>query len=189
MHPHPLATDPTSPSEWLWTSWTEAGFVAITGVAILLATIAVIRIVGLRSLSKMSSFDFAVTVAIGSTLGSTAASTVPLAHGVLSIAVLLSSQALISFLRRRTDVQRIVDNRPMLLVRDGEYLDGAMTSCRITRDDVRAKLRGAGVASMADVRAVVLETTGDVSVVLGGDVVEDELLLGVDLRFDPLGSG
>ena len=184
---HPLAAaDPNSPSDWLWTSWSEAGFVALTSVAVLLATIAVIRVIGLRSLSKMSSFDFAVTVAIGSTLGSTAASSVPFAHGALTVAVLLSSQAAISFLRRHGAAQRLVDNQPMLLMRDGEFLEGAMSSCRITRDDVYGKLRAAGVTSVRDVHAVVLETTGDVSVIHGDAELDDEVLTNVDRRFDPI---
>ena len=49
----------------LWTTWTDAGIVVVSGLAVLASVIVVIRVAGLRSLSKMSSFDFTVTVAIG----------------------------------------------------------------------------------------------------------------------------
>jgi hypothetical protein len=59
---------------WLFTSWSTAGWVVLSGLIMLLAVVAIIRITGLRSLSKMSSFDFVVTIAIGSILGSVVAS-------------------------------------------------------------------------------------------------------------------
>jgi len=83
-------------ADWLFTSWTQAGLVALSAVVVLISVIAVIRIVGLRSLSKMSSFDFAVTVAIGSTIATTSATSTPLANGILAVAVLLATQACIS---------------------------------------------------------------------------------------------
>jgi len=42
------------------------------------------------------------------------------------------------------------------------------------------KLRGAGVHRLADVDAVVLETTGDLSILSGGDPIAPELVEGVD---------
>ena len=175
-------------ADWLWTSWSEAGLVAISAVCVLFGVIAIIRIVGLRSLSKMSSFDFAVTVAIGSTVATTAATSTPLANGILTVAVLLGSQAVVAWLRRATKFQTVIDNQPMLLMRDGQFLDDALSDCRITRDDVFAKLREANVLTMQSVRAVVLETTGDVSVLHGDGPLEAILLNNVDRRNDIVAS-
>lgn len=49
----------------------------------------------------------------------------------------------------------------------------------MTRADLIAKLRGAGVHRLADVDAVVLETTGDVSVLSGGDPIDPAMVEGV----------
>ena len=46
-------------------------------------------------------------------------------------------------------------------------------------DDLRAKLREANVIHMGQVRAVVFETTGDVSVLHGGDGIDGALIGGV----------
>lgn len=54
-------------------SWGQIGLVVLSSLAILIAVVAFVRIIGLRSFSKMSSFDFAVTVAMGSLLASVAA--------------------------------------------------------------------------------------------------------------------
>ena len=161
---------------WLWTSWTEVWLVVVSAVAIVLTIVALIRVVGLRSLSKMSSFDFAVTIALGSVLGGFAASSTSLANGMLAIAVLLATQTAIALVRQRTSSGRIVDNTPVLLMRDGEFIDAALRRTRVTRSDVIAKLREANAIQLDQVHAVVLESTGDVSVLHGSGPVDDLLL-------------
>lgn len=170
-------------AHWFWTSWTDAGRIALSAVLMMVAVISIIRLVGLRSLSKMSSFDFAVTVAIGSITASTVASTVPVASGALAVAALLAVQAAISWLRRRVSFGVVVDNTPTLLMRDGTMIDAALTLCRVTESDVVAKLREANVDDLSRVHAVVLETTGDISVLHGDGPIDTRLLRDVrDLR-------
>jgi uncharacterized membrane protein YcaP (DUF421 family) len=80
----------------------------------------------------------------------------------------------------------VVDNRPILLVRDGRFIDDALDEARVTRSDVYAKLRQANVHSMSEVLAVVLETTGDISVLYGDEPLQRELFDNVR-EFDPQG--
>jgi uncharacterized membrane protein YcaP (DUF421 family) len=53
-----------------------------------------------------------------------------------------------------------------------------MAETRVSRSNLLEKLRAAGVTDLFDVRAVVLETTGDVSVIRGARV-DDEVMEGV----------
>lgn len=62
-------------------------------------------------------------------------------------------------------------------MRDGVILHEALPYTRVAKDDLIAKLREANVLDLSQVRAVILETTGDVSV-LHGDVCAEELLQG-----------
>ena len=160
---------------WLFTSWSTVGWIMLSGLLMLLIVVAFIRLTGLRSLAKMSSFDFAVTVAIGSILGSVVASSSSIADGALAIGSLLAVQWMIAQFRRRSFGSRLVDNTPLLLVRDGEFIDEALTKARVTRSDVYAKLRQSNVHGMAEVIAVVLETTGDMSVIHGDGPLAAEL--------------
>ena len=164
---------------WLSTSWTEVWLVLVSAIAIVLTLVAVIRVVGLRSLSKMSSFDFAVTIALGSVLGGVAASSTSLLNGMIAVVALLATQTTIALLRQRTSAGEVVDNTPMLLMRNGEFIDDALRHTRVTRSDVLAKLRGANAIRLDQVHAVVLESTGDVSVLHGDQPVDDRLLDGV----------
>ncbi|WP_159942105.1 MULTISPECIES: DUF421 domain-containing protein [unclassified Nocardiopsis] len=133
------------------------------------------RIAGLRSFSKMSSFDFAMTVAVGSLVASVAVAQTTLIEGVTALAVLYLLQVTIALLRRFSPFKQAVDNTPLLLVADGVMLRDNMRRSRITEDDLRSRLRGANVGSLDSVRAVVLETTGDVSVLHGQGTVDPAL--------------
>lgn len=139
-----------------------------------------VRLAGLRAFSKMSSYDFAVTVSFGSVLAGTVLNPdVTLWHGILAMGVLFAVQWGIGWLRSRSSfVEGAADNRPVLLMRDGEVLQANLARTRVTMDDLRAKLREANVLDLGQVRAVVLETTGDVSV-LHGDHLSGDLLRGV----------
>ncbi|WP_436795484.1 DUF421 domain-containing protein [Actinospongicola halichondriae] len=170
---------------WLSTDLHQAWLVVVSAVAIFVAVVVVARIVGLRAFSKMSSFDFAVTVATGSVMASVAASSTSLANGVLALVVLYACQWIVAQLRRRTrSAADLVDNQPVVLMLEGEFIAENLTSSRVTEADVYAKLREANVRRMADVRVVVLETTGEVSV-LHGDGPVDEAILADVRGFDP----
>ena len=54
------------PADWLFTTWGAVGDVALTALGIYMALIVYTRFAGLRTFSKLSGFDFAMTVAIGS---------------------------------------------------------------------------------------------------------------------------
>lgn len=156
-------------------SWSQIGFVILSAAVMLFGVILYVRIVGLRSFSKMSAFDFAVTVAMGSLLAAIAISGSSLVDGLVAAGTLLGVQLLIALGRSRLGLAALVDNDPMVLMIGPEFLDDNLKKTRVTRDDIRAKLREANVRNYDEVRYVVLESTGDVSVVHGGGVLEPDI--------------
>ena len=155
--------------------------------AVLLAVIALVwvvvqvRVVGLRSLSKMTSFDFVMTVALGSLVAgaSQAQDWAGFAQPMLAMTGLFAAQWSAARLRKASGtVEDVVQNEPVLLMRDGVILRDALDRTRVAESDLLAKLREANVLRFSQVRAAVLETTGDVSV-LHGEALEERLLDGV----------
>lgn len=126
-----------------------------------------VRISGQRTLSRMNAFDMIVTIALGSTLASVITSQdIALAQGILAFALLVALQFLIaksSVLWPR--VKNLVSSEPVLLVHEGRLLRHAMARARVTEEEVKAAARAAGHPDLREVRAVVLETNGEVSVV------------------------
>lgn len=154
--------------------------VILAALALIWVTI-VVRTNGPRSFSKMTSFDFVVTVATGSLLAGAAQATAwpGFLQALAATAGLILFQRLLARATRASEVAgSLVQNRPVLLMRDGEMIDDAMDATRVAEGELIAKLREANVLDLSEVRAVVLETTGDISV-LHGDKNVDELLEGV----------
>lgn len=129
----------------------------------------------------MTSFDFVMTVATGSLLAGAAQANewTGFAQAMLAMAALFCAQFIIAKTRRAADrFEDAIQNEPILLMQDGKFNEQALQDERVARSDVYAKLREANVLEMAKVRAVVLETTGDISV-LHGDTLEADLLKNV----------
>ncbi|RGP41478.1 hypothetical protein BPTFM16_01784 [Altererythrobacter insulae] len=132
--------------------------------------IILIRVNGLRSLSKMTNFDFVATVAFGSLLASAGQVTSwnAFAQALAALTGLFFAQFAIAAVRRRSEAtESSIANTPVLLMRDGEIFEDALQANNVTRSDLIAKLREANVLDLGKVRAVVLEETGDVSVLHG----------------------
>lgn len=153
----------------------------VLAIVALLWVLLLVRILGLRSFSKMTSFDFVMTVAAGSLLaGATQAEKwSQFVQPIAALAGLFLIQWILSKSRRESEaVETALANEPIMLMRDGKTIEQAMERARVTREDLVAKLREANVLDLSEVRAVVLETTGDISV-LHGDRLSEQLLEGV----------
>lgn len=166
--------------QWLLTSWTQVWLVIFSTVVIFTAVIVYTRLAGLRSFSKMSAFDFASTVAIGSLMATVAITSSSLLNGLVAMGTIYAVQIGIAVLRRHTRIERLVDNNPVLLMNGDQLLEDNLSRSNITRSDVWAKLREANVTQYDQILAVVLETTGDVSVLHGEGPLEPGLLEGVE---------
>ena len=140
--------------------------------------VVLIRLNGLRSLSKMTNFDFVMTIALGSLLATAAG-----ADSWQVFGQSLAAQAALFFvqwgtakLRRSSDtIETVMQNAPVFLMRDGQFCEDALDTTRVAKSDVIAKLREANALDLDKVHAVVLETTGDVSV-LHGDRLDERLI-------------
>lgn len=169
--------------EWIYDSkdplWeTVAGSLLIFFVIVLTT-----RMVGLRSFAKFTAYDFAFTVAIGSIISSTLTSSTSLAHGSVAIASLLLLTFIFSSLQKiLPSFGALISNKPLLLMDGSKILYENLEHARIEKSQLIAKLREANVIDFKQVRAVVLESTGDISVLHVADntkQLSSDLLEGV----------
>jgi uncharacterized membrane protein YcaP (DUF421 family) len=165
---------------WLTASGGSLVRIVVSAVLIFAWLLLTVRLTGLRTFSKMASVDFAATVASGTLVATTITSpSVSVTQGAFALAVLFAIQAAFAVLRRRDRVAAVIENTPLVLMADGAILHDNLRRARVSTDDVNAKLREANVLRYADVRAVVLETTGDISVLHGDGPLDARLLAGV----------
>lgn len=150
-------------------SWSDVGRVMLAGALAYAALVLMLRISGKRTLSKMNAFDLVVTVALGSTLATILLSSeTALAEGVAALATLIGLQYLVAWgsVRSRR-IGALVKSEPRLLYFDGEFLQDALRAERVTESEIAAAARENGAASLEQVTAVVLETSGDFAVISG----------------------
>ena len=152
--------------------------VVIFGIIILIT-----RVSGLRTFAKMSSFDFASTIAIGSILATVIMNTnQSLLKGGIALAGIIMFQTIFSFaIRKSKTLSKLLTNAPMMLMYEGEILYENLEKTNVGEDDLIAKLREANALNFSEVKAVILESTGDMSVLHSKDDsnLEDRILKGV----------
>ena len=137
----------------------------VASVLIFVVVIVLTRIIGLRSFAKFTAYDFAFTIAIGSIISSTLTSSTTIAHGSVAIASLLVLTFIFSYLQRIFPaLKSVISNKPLLLMNGSEILHKNLKYARIDKAQLIAKLREANVLDVNQVEAVVLESTGDISV-------------------------
>lgn len=171
-------------ADWFSITTDQFLLVLLSTVVVYAAILLYTRIFGLRSFSKMSASDFAVTLAIGSVFASTISSPKPMVLiGLVTLACLYIGQWTLAWLRTKLAfTSKIVDNQPVLIMDGPRILDGNLDAVNMTRADLYAKLREANVYRLEQVLAVVFEATGDVSVLhtaVPDRTVAPELLSGV----------
>jgi uncharacterized membrane protein YcaP (DUF421 family) len=171
-------------ADWITMESWKLGAIGISVCLMVLALIGLNRLFGLRSFSKLSGFDFAITVAFGSVLAGTVMAEDPtVVQGASALLCLFILQAILAFARRKWSwASALVNNEPRLVWREGEFFDDQMKAAQITRSDIIAKMREANAVRLDDVLAIVVETTGDISVLHDtGDHrdVDDRLMEGV----------
>jgi len=148
---------------------------------IFLLVVILTRIFGLKSFSKMTGFDFVITVAIGNIIGMSINSSKPaILLGAFILLALFALNYAVTLLRFKSKkAEDLIDNDPLLLMENGEILEENMKASKVTQAELQSKLREANVIRLSQVKAVILETTGEISVLHTNDAnitIEDYIL-------------
>ena len=157
-----------------WPSW------LVTAVATPLAFFAlllVLRGTGKRALAKMTAYGLTVTVAFGSAFATVLLNrSVSIVDGIVAFVMLAALQFGLAWASTRSAfVARAVTARPSALACRGAVDEAQLRRERVRIEEVWAAVRAAGLASVADALAVVLETDGSLSVVTGDGTDADAL--------------
>jgi uncharacterized membrane protein YcaP (DUF421 family) len=153
----------------------------VGAVVIYIVIVLALRLFGEKALAKMSGFDLIVTVALGSLVASIPVTTsISIADGVAVIIAYLVLQEVTRFLQARsTPIHHLVRERPRLVVWDGEFLYDRLRENNLTDDEVRAAIRQAGLISVSQVQAAVLENDGQWSIIQRSDAQDHSALEGL----------
>lgn len=151
---------------WIVGNWSHLG--AVAGKALLMYAIALIglRVGQRRTLAQWTIIDFITAVAIGAIVGRTAvASTQSFVTGAVALVTLIAVHRLASLLRLQPALRTLFDHRVRVLIANGELRQGQLRHCGLTHDDVFSHLREHGLVDIADVRYLLYEANGALTIV------------------------
>ncbi len=130
-----------------------------------------LRAMGKRQIGELEPIELVLTLLI-SDLASVPMQDfgIPLVNGVIPILTLLSLSMLLSFFSMRSiRFHRLVCGNPTTLVENGVIRQDALRRNRFTLDELLEELRAQGVTDLTTVKYAVLETNGQLSVLLRAD--------------------
>jgi uncharacterized membrane protein YcaP (DUF421 family) len=163
------------------------GWVVLKAVLLVMLAVAWFRVGERRTFAQLSSFDFAVSVAVGAIIGRTAtSSSTSFLTGAVALVTLLVTHAVISVVRRRFGLRAVLDQPPNVLVAGGVLQQEGMARAGLTEADVYALLRQQQIGSLAEVGYLLYEARGGVSLHRAGTAV-GELMRGalIDAGYHP----
>lgn len=164
--------------------WAEYGMdgadalrIVLSAAGLYLLVLVLIRTLGQRTMANLSSFDFAAVVAIGAVVGRAILGYSPtLAAGALALVTLLVLQALTGQLRKFPMGRATVNNKAYLLMAGRDMLQRNLRRTHVSENEIIEKLRLSGVRSRDEVACVILEGTGQISMLRAGVAIERDLL-------------
>lgn len=141
--------------------------IIISAPLIYFLVIVYIKLMGKRTTSQLNSFDWLVTVAMGSVVASVVMQKdTPILNAAFAIFILMGLQFLLTKLMFRFPFwKKLVRSTPRLLLFEGEYILSNMKKERIVKSEILAAVREKGMADLRDVYAVVIETDASLSVI------------------------
>jgi uncharacterized membrane protein YcaP (DUF421 family) len=140
----------------------------LRGLAVYLVLFAVFRVMGKRALSQITTFDFVLLLIISETTQQALVGDDQSVLGcTILVATLLGADLGFSLIKRSSkSAAKVLDDVPLLIVRDGVPLRDRMEKARVDEDDVLGAAREIhGLSNMGQIRHAILEQDGEISII------------------------
>lgn len=171
-------------------SWQEALAVIASTVVIYVVFLGFVRLFGARVLSQFSTFDALVVIMLGAVAGRVVLMDVPiLPSGILGLGTLFLLEFTIGQLGQRATSGRLVNQTPIVLMREGRILHQGLNRAHMTPDELASSLRLAGIRRCSEVQLAVFEPNGRVSVLRTGTKIDPFLTRHLHLPADDTTTG
>lgn len=127
-----------------------------------------VRTMGKRQISDLQPTELVITLII-SDIASIPLENIeqPLLSGVIPIIILIACEILASFfMLKNSKFRKVICGSPVIVIEDGKILQKAMKKLRLSTEDLCIQLRQQNIFSIEDVQYCIVETSGNVSVLL-----------------------
>ena len=164
-------------------TWQETVLTVVTATGIYMAIIVFSRIFGQRQFATSTTYDLAFTFAMGSLVGRVILVRTSLLTAVVGLATMFVLHLVTGWLHHNVRaVHRAIQNNPILLVAHGTLLHDNLRRAKTSDREVHQQVRLAGMGTLDDVEAVILERNGQMSVLTSGTALDGRLFTDVHDR-------
>lgn len=131
-------------------------------------TLIMVRIIGKVNLAKMSPFKFVTYIIIAIISAAISLGLIGnIIFGILALAVWFFLSIAIDYLSIKSKViHDFVNGRETILMKDGKVLEDNLMDVKYTGEELLRELRSKNAFNLADVEFAVMESTGEVNVLL-----------------------
>ena len=145
--------------------------ILLKSILMFFLTLIVVRIIGKGSLSKITPFKFVsfmVIAFIAALLSSGVI--INTAFGLISLSAWVLLFLALDYLSVKSKwIHDFVNGRERVLIKDGKVMEDNLMKVRYTGEELLRELRTKNAFNLADVEFAVMETTGEVNVLLKSD--------------------
>ena len=126
-----------------------------------------VRIAGLRTFGRTSSFDKITALILGAILGRAIVSNQPFFGSLAACLVIMLLHRIIAWITFKSKkAGRILKGEPLLLVRDGAFQIQNMKRSHITEEDILEALHLLpNLSHISDIKEAYLERSGEISII------------------------
>lgn len=129
----------------------------------------VVRLIGRRVFGKWSALDIVVSIIAGSNLSRTLTGNAPMGGTLLATTLVFAVHwALANAAARSPGLSRLIEGRPVTLFQRGSPEQGALLRWSLSDADINEALRQHGLDHPSQAEQLILEPSGNVSVVRPG---------------------
>lgn len=140
----------------------------IRTILLYIFVITAIRIMGKRQLSDMQTSELVITMIIADIASIPMQNTSqPLLSGIVPVLILVCAEIFLSILMLKLPrLRNLVCGKPEIIIKNGKLDQTMLRGLRLTTEDLSVLLRQQGVFNIEDVQYCIIETNGQISVLL-----------------------
>ena len=126
------------------------------------------RLMGKREIGQLEPFELAIAIMIADVAAVPMADIgIPISSGIIPILALLVMHLLLAIINMKSIWARgIICGKPSILIYRGKIDEKQLKKERFTINELEERLRGNNVSSIGDVEYAILETSGQITVIL-----------------------
>jgi uncharacterized membrane protein YcaP (DUF421 family) len=138
---------------------------AARGLGVYVLVLAVIRVLGKRTVGNFTAFDLLVALMLGEFVDEMIYGDVSFAQGMVAILSVAGAKYATTWLSYSFPaLNKLFEGTPTEILRDGELVPAGLRHERMNEREALAALRLRGVSDMREVKVAVMEVDGEVSV-------------------------